>query len=123
MSQASRSPATAPAASPETRIKKLEQQLSIITAERNDLAADVESLCMQSSGDIFSASSVLSERICNLTKEANRLHSQVLSCACPIMHRLTTELSRFVPEQDKQDKEVDTLHALGCAQLHAAARN
>ena len=63
----------------EAKIKKLEQQLSIVTAERNDLAADVEALCMQSSGDIFSASSVLGDRICHIQKEANRLQSQV----CP----------------------------------------
>lgn len=81
MSQASRSPATAPAASPETRIKKLEQQLSIVTAERNDLAADVEALCMQSSGDIFSASSVLGDRISHIQKEANKLQCQVHLCA------------------------------------------
>ena len=64
-------------ASLEDKLKYVEHQLAVVTAERNDLAADVESLCMQSSGDIFSASSVLSERICNLSKEANRLHSQV----------------------------------------------
>ncbi len=33
--------------------------------------------CMQGGGDIFSASSVLSERILHVTKEANRLQSQV----------------------------------------------
>ena len=32
---------------------------------------------MQSSGDIFSASSVLGDRICHIQKEANRLQSQV----------------------------------------------
>jgi hypothetical protein len=32
---------------------------------------------MQGGGDIFSASSVLSERILHVTKEANRLQSQV----------------------------------------------
>ena len=58
-------------------MRKLEQQLSVVTAERNDLAADVEALCMQSSGDIFSASSVLGDRICHIQKEANRLQSQV----------------------------------------------
>lgn len=67
----------APDASPEAKIKYLEHQLSILTAERNDLAADVESLCMQSSGDIFSASTVLSERICNMQKETNELKAQV----------------------------------------------
>lgn len=75
-------PAASPAASAapsglEAKIKKLEQQLSVVTAERNDLAADVEALCMQSSGDIFSASSVLGDRICHIQKEANRLQSQV----------------------------------------------
>ena len=70
------SPSTA-AKSSETRIKKLEQQLSIVTAERNDLAADVEALCMQSSGDIFSASSVLGDRISHIQKEANKLQCQV----------------------------------------------
>lgn len=63
----------------ESRIKQLEHQLSVVTAERNDLAADVESLCMQSSGDIFSASSVLGERICNMQKETNKLQTQVLN--------------------------------------------
>ncbi len=67
----------APDVSPEAKIKHLEHQLSVLTAERNDLAADVESLCMQSSGDIFSASSVLSERICNMQKETNKLRAQV----------------------------------------------
>ena len=81
MSQASKSPATAPAASPDTLIKKLEQQLSLVTAERNDLAADVEALCMQSSGDIFSASSVLGDRISHIQKEANKLQCQVHLCA------------------------------------------
>ncbi|CAK0787929.1 hypothetical protein CVIRNUC_011151 [Coccomyxa viridis] len=75
-------PAASPAASAapsglEAKIKKLEQQLSVVTAERNDLAADVEALCMQSSGDIFSASSVLGDRICHIQKEANRLQSQL----------------------------------------------
>ena len=64
------------AASLEDKLKYVEHRLAVVTAERNDLAADVEALCMQSSGDIFSASGVLSERICNLSKEANRLHSQ-----------------------------------------------
>lgn len=75
-------PTSAASASPagpslEAKIRKLEQQLSTVTAERNDLAADVEALCMQSSGDIFSASSVLGDRICNIQKEANKLQTQV----------------------------------------------
>jgi len=63
---------------PEAKIKQLEHQLSMLTAERNDLAADVENMCMQSTGDIFSASSVLGERICNMQKETNKLQSQVI---------------------------------------------
>jgi hypothetical protein len=31
----------------EEQLRQLEHQLSVVTAERNDLAADVESLCMQ----------------------------------------------------------------------------
>ncbi len=77
MPQASNTAASTVARSSEARIKKLEQQLSVVTAERNDLAADVEALCMQSSGDIFSASSVLGDRISHIQKEANKLQCQV----------------------------------------------
>jgi peptidoglycan hydrolase CwlO-like protein len=75
----------------ESKIKQLEHQLSVVTAERNDLAADVESLCMQTSGDIFSASSVLSERICNMQKEANKLQTQVTAGELTILLPLTSQ--------------------------------
>ena len=77
MSQPSRAQSIPAVGSPDFRIKKLEQQLSIVTAERNDLAADVEALCMQSQGDIFSASNVLGDRISHIQKEANKLQCQV----------------------------------------------
>ena len=79
MPQAPNTSASSAATSSEAKIRKLEQQLSIVTAERNDLAADVEALCMQSSGDIFSASSVLGDRISHVQKEANKLQRQVTS--------------------------------------------
>lgn len=59
------------------KIRSLEHRLRIITAERNDLQADVERLCTESSGHSFSDSSVLGQRICKLQKEANGLQSQV----------------------------------------------
>ena len=77
MPQAPNTSASSAATSTEAKIRKLEQQLSIATAERNDLAADVEALCIQSSGDIFSASSVLGDRISHVQKEANKLQRQV----------------------------------------------
>ena len=124
------SPSTAAKIS-ETRIKKLEQQLSIVTAERNDLAADVEALCMQSSGDIFSASSVLGDRISHIQKEANKLQCQVhllrtmtrLCCASQLRRSLQTRepldgrlsgtargVSQYVLQLDAVLAERNSLH-------------
>ncbi len=62
------------------RVKVLERELAAVTAQRDDLAADVEALCMQQGGSesIFaSTSNVLRERILSTQKELNSARVQV----------------------------------------------
>ena len=61
------------------RLKVLERELARVTAQRDDLAADVEALCMQQGSEsIFASSSnVLTERILATQKELNSLRVQV----------------------------------------------
>ena len=56
---------------------ELEKQLAKAEKERDDLARDVEALCMQSGSSIFDGSMVLSERIFSAEKELSRVKAQV----------------------------------------------
>ncbi|KAL3159975.1 hypothetical protein ABBQ38_010362 [Trebouxia sp. C0009 RCD-2024] len=62
----------------EARLKQLEKQLSKVTLQRDELQRDVETLCMQGSGNsIFDSSSVLSERIYANEQEISKTRSQL----------------------------------------------
>ena len=62
----------------EARLKQLEKQLSKVTLQRDELQRDVETLCMQGSGNsIFDHSSVLSERIYANEQEISKTRSQL----------------------------------------------
>ncbi len=57
----------------EAKLKQLEKQLSKVTLQRDELQRDVETLCMQGSGNsIFDSSSVLSERIYSNEQEISK---------------------------------------------------
>ena len=56
---------------------ELEKQLAKAEKERDDLARDVEALCMQSGSSIFDGSMVLSERIFSAEKELSKVKAQV----------------------------------------------
>ena len=56
---------------------ELEKHLAKAEKERDDLARDVEALCMQSGSSIFDGSMVLSERIFSAEKELSRVKAQV----------------------------------------------
>jgi len=66
------------AANAADRVKVLERELARVTAQRDDLAADVEALCMQQGSEsIFASSStVLRERILATQKELNSTKQQ-----------------------------------------------
>ena len=60
------------------KLKQLEKQLSKVTLQRDELQRDVETLCMQGSGNsIFDSSSVLSERIYANEQEISKTRSQL----------------------------------------------
>lgn len=59
------------------RIKELEALLSTVQQERDDLQRDVESLCLQQSGSMWSSSYVLSERLSGLEKELSKYKYQL----------------------------------------------
>lgn len=60
------------------RVKELEKQLKSLVAERDQLAKDVEELCLQNSGSMFSGSSyVLSERIASTESELRDAKKQI----------------------------------------------
>lgn len=62
----------------EAKLKQLEKQLSKVTIQRDELQRDVETLCMQGSGNsIFDSSSVLSERIYANEQEISKTRSQL----------------------------------------------
>ena len=62
----------------EAKLKQLEKQLSKVTLQRDELQRDVETLCMQGSGNsIFDSSSVLSERIYSNEQEISKTRSQL----------------------------------------------
>ena len=61
----------------DARVQQLEKQLTVALAERDDLARDVENLCMQSGSSIFDGSMVLSERIFSAEKELSQVKVQV----------------------------------------------
>lgn len=62
----------------EARLKQLEKQLSKVTLQRDELQRDVETLCMQGSGNsIFDSSSVLSERIYANEQEISKTRSRL----------------------------------------------
>lgn len=60
------------------RLRALERELARVTAQRDDLAADVEALCMQQGSEsIFASSStVLRERMLATQKEFNNAKQQ-----------------------------------------------
>ena len=81
------------------RVKVLEREVARVTAQRDDLAADVEALCMQQGSEsIFASSSiVLTERILATQKELNSIRVQVRSCenlAMPVVSGLRCHCSR-----------------------------
>ena len=60
------------------RVKDLEATIRRVTQERDDLARDVESLCLQGDSYFsFSSSSVLSERISLTEKQLSMAQYQV----------------------------------------------
>lgn len=62
----------------EAKLKQLEKQLIKVTLQRDELQRDVETLCMQGSGNsIFDSSSVLSERIYANEQEISKTRSQL----------------------------------------------
>lgn len=60
-------------------VAELEKELARAIKERDELARDVEALCMQSGSSIFDGSMVLSERIFQAEKELSKLRDQVIS--------------------------------------------
>ena len=59
-------------------VKQLQVSLKRVTQERDDLARDVESLCLQGDSYLsFSSSSVLCERISLAEKQLSMVQSQV----------------------------------------------
>lgn len=60
------------------RVKQLETKLAAVTAERNALEQDLEQLCLNRGGHMFSSSYVLAERLKFLETEVKQQRSQLI---------------------------------------------
>lgn len=70
----------ADAAALATRVKQLEKQCRVLQLERDELASDVEKLCLQAAGPSSksSSSNVLNERISQASAEASKLRTALV---------------------------------------------